>query len=68
MLLAHLKLQVDASYVTVLATHVKPVNKSIVKHFVLVGVGVKERSGVCVYGDCLDQSINQNIFGHWQKR
>lgn len=59
MLLAHLKFQVDASYVTVLATHVKPVNKSIVKRFLLVGVEVKEQSGMCVYSDCLDQSTNQ---------
>ena len=47
MLLAHLKLQVDASHVTALATHVKPVNKSVVRHFVWGGVGVKEWGGVC---------------------
>lgn len=68
MLLAHLKLQVDASHMTVLATHVKPVNERVVKHFVHVGVGVKEQGGVCAYVDCLDQCTNQKHVCSLQKR
>lgn len=44
---------------TLLTTHVKPVNKSITKHFVHVGVGVKERGGVRADAECLDQCANQ---------
>lgn len=45
---------------TVLATHIKPMNESVVKHFMWGGVGVKEQGGVCAYVDCLDQCTNQN--------
>jgi len=51
---------VGALHVTVLAARVKPVNQSVAKRFVRVGVGVKEQGGAGAYVNCLDQRTNQN--------